>query len=82
MGSDLTRYKVVYNDRVLRALGLENVYYGETYPGPSPDGRACLVKPEYLTVVAINDDGNLVAICDKAYRFQFIPVILQEAPGA
>lgn len=79
MGPDLTRYKVVYNDRVLRALCLENVYYDATYPDHRPDGRACLVKPEHLTLLAINDDGNLVAICDKAYRFQFIPVILQEA---
>ena len=27
MGPDLTKYKVVYNDRVLRALYLENVQY-------------------------------------------------------
>lgn len=79
MGPDLTKYKVVYNDRVLRALCLENVQYAMgRYPDPRDDDRASVVKPEYLTVMAINDDGNLVAICDKAYRFQFIPVILQE----
>lgn len=78
MGIDLSRYKVVYNDRVLRALCLDIVHYGEDFPSPSHDGSAHIVKPESLTVLAINEDGNLVAICDDAWRFQFIPVILQE----
>ena len=79
MPIDLTRYKVIYNDRVLRALCLECVHYGANYPTPNHDGPACVSSPEYLTILAINEDGNLEAICAEAWRFQFIPVILREA---
>ena len=81
MGPDLTKYKVVYNDKVLRALCLEMVDYGPSpsiYPGIKPDGSATVVKPYALTVLVINEDGNLVAISDKAKYFQFIPVIQRE----
>lgn len=83
MGPDLTKYKVVYNDRVLRALSLEVVEYppGGPYPGLKPDGSALILKPYALTVLVINEDGNLVTISDKAKYFQFIPVIQKEAQG-
>ena len=68
---DLSRFKVVYGERVLNALSLENFTFKDGYP--SIDGKVC-VKPSFLTVLAINEDGNIIAICDEAWRFQFLPI--------
>ena len=69
---DLSRFKVVHGERVLNALALEHVMYKEgCYP--SPDEKI-IAKPRFLTVLAINEDGNIVAICDEAWMFQFLPI--------
>ena len=69
---DLTKYKVIYKDKVLRALALMNIVF-QSDEWPSPDKPA--VKPEYLTVLAINADGVLEALTGEAKDFQFIPVL-------
>ena len=66
---DLSRYKVIYGDRVLNAVYLES-YEMKEYPG-----LGGVSKFKQITVVAINEDGTLVAICDEAWRFQFVPVL-------
>lgn len=71
-GCDLTRYKVVHNDRVLRALLLMEVRFPQN-EWPSPDRP--LLKPEYLTLLVVNTDGVLEAITGKAEEFQFIPIL-------
>ena len=38
--------------------------------------RATVVKPKFIEVLAINEDGNIVSIMDETWRFQFIPVIM------
>jgi hypothetical protein len=69
---DLSRFKVVYRERVLNALALENIMYKENnYPGYK---EKTYTKPQFLTVLAINEDGNIVAICDEAWMFQFLPI--------
>lgn len=69
---DLSRFKVVYGERVLNALALENIMYKEgQYPGFS---EKAYTKPQFLTVLAIDEDGNIVAICDEAWMFQFLPI--------
>ena len=69
---DLSRFKVVYGERVLNAIALENIMYKENhYPGF--DSKS-YTKPQFLTVLAINEDGNIVAIYDEAWRFQFLPI--------
>lgn len=35
--------------------------------------RNVISKPDFITVLAINSDGNLVIVDDEAWRFQFIP---------
>ena len=32
-------------------------------------------KPEFIEILAINDDGNIVAIRDEAWMFQFITAL-------
>lgn len=74
---DLSRFKVVYREKVLNAIALENVMYPEKkYPTPAANG--CYFKPQFLSVMVINEDGNIVVICDEAWMFQFIPIITKE----
>lgn len=66
---DLSRFKVVYGDKVLNAVCLDS-WDIKKYPQLGETS-----KLSQITVFAINEDGNLVAICDEAWRFQFIPVL-------
>lgn len=69
---DLTGYKVVYNDRVLRALTLMEVGFPQgKWIGPDNPS----LKPEYITLLVVNADGVLEAITGKAEEFQFIPIM-------
>lgn len=68
---DLSRYKVVYKDKVIRALAIMNVRFCDNYPAPEHPA----VKPDYVTVMVINGDSVLEAITGKAEEFQFIPVL-------
>ena len=66
---DLSRYKVVYGDKVLNAVCIDS---WEIIAHPQLGETS---KFKQVTVIAINEDGNLVAICDEAWRFQFVPVL-------
>lgn len=68
---ELSRYKVVYKDQVIRALAVTEIRFNEAYP--SPENPA--VKPAWVTVMVINTDGVLEALTGKAEEFQFIPVL-------
>ena len=70
---DLSRYKVIYGDKVLNAVALDWVDFGKNI-----DLQKCektTIKPKFLGVLAINEDGNIVRIHDEAWCFQFIPII-------
>lgn len=71
MGIDLSKFKVIYNNMVLRALRLENVLFEENnYP---ETGK--IVHPTELEVVAFDENCAVVVIRDMADKFQFVPVI-------
>lgn len=71
MIAELTGYKAVYKERVLRPLALMTVEFED---GDYPDyGKVS--KPKVIEVLAINEDGNIVSIMDEAWMFQFIPEI-------
>lgn len=80
MGIDLSRFKVIYKDRVLHALALENIEWRENeWPGSKRGTETNMVtKPRFLTVLCINEDGNIVALHDEAWCFQFVPIIQRE----
>lgn len=80
MGIDLSRFKVILGDRVLHAIALENIEWRENeWPGARHGEQTKEVtKPRFLTVLCINEDGNMVALHDEAWRFQFIPIIQRE----
>ena len=70
VGADLSRFKVVYGDKVLRALELAGI---EISDDVTPED---LVKvPKFIEVIVINSDGNIEILRDETWRFQFIPIL-------
>ena len=77
MNIDLSRFKVVYGKRVLNAIALQDIIFGDKdYP---VCGETSAKKPKFLSIVALNEDGNIVVINDEAWRFQFLPITKKEA---
>ena len=68
MNIDLSRFKVIHGGRVIKALALMEVIYAD-----SVDWDDTYKKPRFIEVLVINEDGNIEAIRDEAWRFQFIP---------
>ena len=71
MITELSGFKVVYKERVLRAVCLDDIDFGKNLP---PEIGKVEV-PKFISIIAINEDGNLVSIRDEAWMFQFIPVV-------
>lgn len=71
MTIDLSRFKVVYGNKVLNALALVGVDFGDIEASKDK----CVNKPRFITILAINEDGNIVEIHDESWMFQFIPII-------
>lgn len=72
MGIDLSRFKVIHGGMVLNAVALMDV---RTPDDMDYDNRDTVVKPRFIDVLAINEDGNIVSIRDEAWTFQFVPVV-------
>lgn len=70
MGIDLSRFKVVYDEKVLKALSLQEVVFPDSVHWE--DTRK---KPNLIEILVINDDGNIEALRDEAWMFQFIPIL-------
>lgn len=68
MPIDLNGYNVVHENRVYRALAIVVMDWPEE---TTPE------EPERITVLVINENGNIMHINDMTKRFQFVP-ILQE----
>jgi hypothetical protein len=67
---DVSKYKVVYDEKVLRALAIVELCFDEK--------TLCddiIQKPKFIAVAIINEDGNVQIIRDETWRFQFIPII-------
>ena len=67
----LKGYRVIHGQKVLNAVALEGVIYADDFNVENET----VVKPKFLGVLAINEDGNIVLIHDEAWRFQFIPAL-------
>ena len=70
MGIDLSRFKVVYKDKVLNAVSLQDVWYFK-----DTDYDDINKKPEFIEILVINENGNIEAIRDESWEFQFLPII-------
>lgn len=72
MNIDLSRFKVVYGEKVFNAISLQDVRFDEDWD----KHQANLInKPKFITILAINEDGNVIEIHDEAWMFQFIPIV-------
>lgn len=76
MNIDLSRFKVIYGERALNAVALSDVIYAKDQ-WPSIESPI-ICKPKFLVVLAIDTDGHVIAICDEAWRFQFLPIASKE----
>lgn len=74
MGIDLSRFKVIYGDKIFNAIALMEVRMPDN---EELDIRDIVLKPKFIDVLVINEDGNIVSIHDKAWRFQFIPIVVR-----
>ena len=70
MNIDLSRFKVIYRDKVLYALSLDGVFFDKDVN--FDDIRK---KPKFIEILVINEDGNVEALRDEAWMFQFIPIL-------
>lgn len=70
MGIDLSRFRVVYKQKVLNTLCLWEIIFPD-----DTDFKATHKKPKLIEIMVINEDGNIEAIRDEAWMFQFIPII-------
>lgn len=68
--ADLSKYKVIYDDKVLRALALVSVDFTE-----EQDMYEVTKRPSFLEILIIDEDGRIEVIRDKENKFQFIPII-------
>ena len=76
MGVDLNRFKVVYSEKVFKALALVDVVFSE-----NTDMDAIHKKPKFIEILIINEDGNIEALRDEAWMFQFIPIVSARQMG-
>lgn len=72
MGINLSRFKVVYKEKVLNAIALMEATMPENIDW---DNRDIVLRPKFIEILAINEDGNIVSIRDEAWMFQFIPIV-------
>lgn len=71
MGIDLSRFKVIHGEKVLNAVALMEVRFNNM----NYNERETIETPDFIEVLAINENGNIVSIHDEAWTFQFVPII-------
>lgn len=71
MGIDLSRFKVIHGEKVLNAVALMEVRFNNM----DYNERETIETPDFIKVLAINENGNIVSIYDEAWTFQFVPII-------
>lgn len=70
MNADLSRFKVVYGDKVLNAVSLLFIDMGNY-----EDQAKTRIVPKFIDVLVINENGTLEIIRDETWRFQFLPIV-------
>ena len=67
---DLSRFKVVYKNKVLNALSLQEIIF------PKDTNYEDVRKnPKFIEIIVINGDGNIEVLRDEAWMFQFVPIL-------
>lgn len=68
MNVDLSRFKVVYGQKVLKAISLMDIVFDD-----NADFNTIHKTPKIIEILVINDNGNIEALRDESWMFQFIP---------
>ncbi|EOS40565.1 hypothetical protein C808_00620 [Lachnospiraceae bacterium M18-1] len=72
MGIDMRGFKVVYKERVYNALNMD-WRWGDTSPEVEAEEKG-IAKPKFLTVVTLNEDGEVIMLHDESCMFQFLRI--------
>ena len=70
MNVDLSRFNVVYGNKVLKAISLIDIVFSDMV-----DFEDIHKKPRIIEILVVNEDGNIEALRDEAWMFQFIPAL-------
>ena len=71
---DLSRFKVIHSEKVLNAVALVAFDFGDK----EIKEEDIYLKPKFLDIMVINEDGNILIIHDEAWTFQFVPITRKE----
>ncbi len=70
MPINMSAYKVVHKNMVYRTVAIVRMIFSENFKENDMNE-----EPESITVLVIDENGNIKHITDKTKMFQFIPVI-------
>lgn len=73
---DISRYKLVYNDKVWKPIAI--ISFNPKPPFDRFDSSVDagpIAEMDYLEVMVLNEDGNIITISDEGWKFQFIQIV-------
>ena len=70
MQINMSAYKVVHKNMVYRTVAIVRMIFSENFKENDMNE-----EPESITVLVIDENGNIKHITDETKRFQFIPVV-------
>ena len=71
MPFDLTKFNLIYSERVYKALGVWDINFKENHA----PFDVCICKPKTLSIAVIDENGNFTILTAEAWRFQFVPIV-------
>ena len=74
MNIDLSRFKVIYNNRIYNAMALVNMRI-DAIREEEEEKLNPLYKPSRIEIIVLNEDGNIIIINDETWKFQFLPSV-------
>lgn len=74
MNIDLSRFKVIYNNRIYNAMALVNMRI-DAIREEEEEKLNPLYKPSRIEIIVLNEDGNIIIINDETWKFQFLPIV-------
>lgn len=64
----MVKYRVIYQNVIYRVLEID----GKPYPDYKENEIGVKKCKAMMCLLALNEDGELIHICDEAWRFQFV----------
>ncbi len=74
MNIDLSRFKVIYNNRIYNAMALVNMRI-DAIREEEEEKLNPLYKPSRIEIIVLNEDGDIIIINDETWKFQFLPIV-------